>query len=250
MTDALPADRPRRLKEMWPRDVREAFRADPRLIVPVGACAPHGDHLPLGADSMIADRMADDLSRLSGVLRAPTVEYGVNAPHADPAAGSAGVRKKTLHRLLNDLLTSWEACGVREFVLLTAHAHDPHQEALATVVTSAARVRVVDAFTVDVRDLLAGQDEPMHADEVDTSLLLHLAPELVRSAGALDYMVERATLRRFRQGQTGAARLAATAVLGRPSLASAEKGRAIYERIIGRIAARVLDVPAERLASL
>jgi creatinine amidohydrolase len=118
------------------------------------------------------------------------------------------------------------------------------------VVTAAARVRVVDAFTVDVRDLLAGQDEPMHADEVDTSLLLHLAPELVHPAGALDYMVERPTLRRFRLGQTGGARLAATAVLGRPSLASAEKGRAIYERIVTRIAARVLDVPAERLATL
>ncbi|MDF1502660.1 creatininase family protein [Roseisolibacter sp. H3M3-2] len=249
MTDALPAARPRRLKEMWPQEVRAALDADPRLLVPVGACAPHGDHLPLGADTLIADRLADDLSRLSGVVRAPSVEYGVNAPHASPAAGSAGVRKKTLHRLLNDLLASWEACGVREFVLLTAHAHDPHQEALATVVTNVARVRVVDVFAVDVRDLLEGQDEPMHADEVDTSLLLHLAPELVRPEGALDYMVERATLRRFRQGH-GRGALSATAVLGRPSMASAAKGKALYERIVGRIATRVLDVPPERLTAL
>ncbi|MGZ8376587.1 MAG: creatininase family protein [Gemmatirosa sp.] len=250
MTDPLPAARPRRLKEMWPEDVRALLRADPRLLVPVGACEPHGRHLPLGCDTMIAERLADDLSRLSGVLRAPTVEYGVNAPHSEPAAGSAGLRKKTLHRLLNDLLAAWEACGVREFVLLTAHAHDPHQEALATVVTGGARVRVVDVFAVDVRDLLQGQDEPMHADEVDTSLLLHLAPELVQASRVEDYMVERATLRRFQQGRLKKHGGSALTVLGRPSLASAETGRAIYERIIARVATRVLDVPAERVAAV
>lgn len=228
--------------------MRAELRADPRLLVPVGACEPHGRHLPLGCDTIIAERLADDLSRLSGVLRAPTVEYGVNAPHADPAAGSAGLRKKTLHRLLNDLLASWEACGVREFVLLTAHAHDPHQEALATVVTAGARVRVVDLFGVDVSDLLLGQDEPMHADEVDTSLLLHLAPDLVRAERAEDYMVERATLRRFRLGRLKGPE-SSLSVLGRPTLASADTGRALYERIIGRVATRVLDVPAERVAA-
>jgi creatinine amidohydrolase len=233
---------------MWPEEVSAVLRRDPRLLIPVGACEPHGPHLPLGTDTVIVERLADDLSHLSGVLRAPTVEFGVNAPHEDPAAGSAGVRKKTLHRLLNDLLTSWEACGVREFVLLTAHAHDPHQEALATVITAAARVRVVDAFAVELRDLLTGQDEPMHADEVDTSLLLHLAPGLVHPDGASDYMVERATLRRFRQGRLrGEGRLPATAVLGRPALASAATGRALYTRILGRIATRVLDVPVERV---
>ena len=249
MTDPLPAARPRRLKDMWPEDVRALLRDDPRLLVPVGACEPHGRHLPLGCDTIIAERLADDLSRLSGVLRAPTVEYGVNAPHGDPAAGSAGVRKKTLHRLLNDLLASWEACGVREFVLLTAHAHDPHQEALATVVTGGARVRVVDVFAVDVHDLLHGQDEPMHADEVDTSLLLHLAPDLVRADRAEDYMVERAALRRFRQGRLKEHGGSALTVLGRPTLASEATGRALYHRIVGRVATRVLDVPHERVAA-
>lgn len=247
MTDPLPAARPRRLKEMWPADVDAVLRSDPRLLVPVGACEPHGPHLPMGCDTLIVERLADDLSRLSGVLRAPTVEYGVNAPHRAPARGTAGVRKKTLHRLLNDLLGSWEGCGVREFVLLTAHAFDAHQEALATVITTTARVRVVDVFAVDLRDLLEGQDEPMHADEVDTSLLLHLAPELVHPAGAEDYMIGRPALRRLRQGRFGAGR-AATGSYGRPSLASAAKGRALYARILTRIAVRVLEVPLETIA--
>src|SRR3712207_7184236 len=76
----------------------------------------------------------------------------------------------SLHRLLNDLLDAWEDTGIYEFILLTAHGHDPHQEALATVITTDARVRVVDIFAIDVADLLEGQTEPMHGDEVDTSI--------------------------------------------------------------------------------
>jgi creatinine amidohydrolase len=246
MTVSLPAGAPRRLKEMWPAEVAAVLRADSRLLVPVGATEAHGAHLPFGCDTLIVERLADDLSAQTGILRAPTLEYGVNAPHQTPPIGGAGARKKTLHRLLNDLLAAWEGGGVTEFVLLTAHAHDPHQEALATVVTAAARVRVVDVFAVDVSDLLDGQHGPMHGDEVDTSLLLHLAPALVRLDRATDYMVERETLRRFRQRRLPAP--PTTTSVGRPSRASAEKGRLIYERILSRIATRVLGVELPTVA--
>ena len=241
MTVPLPAAAPRRLKELTPSVVAACLAADPRLLVPVGTCEAHGPHLPFGTDSIIADRLADDLSALTGVLRAPTVEYGVNAPAVRTPPGSVTVRKKTLHRLLNDLIATWEQCGVDEVVLLTAHRHDPHQEALATVIPARARVRVVDVFAIGLADLLDGQLEPMHGDEVDTSLLLHLAPALVRPADAADYMVERETLRRVRQGRRPRP-AGGDGTLGRPSLASAEKGARIYERLVTRIAARVLGV--------
>jgi creatinine amidohydrolase len=242
MTPALPAGRPRRLKEMTPPEVARILADDPRLLVPVGSHEPHGDHLPFGCDTIIVERLADDLSAEFGVLRAPTVEYGVNGPSRTPVLGSAGLRKKTLHRLLNDLLAAWESCGVDQFILLTSHAFDPHQEALATVITARARVRVVDLFAVELGDLLEGQLEPMHGDEVDTSLLLHLAPELVHTDAAQDYMVERGALRRFRRS-SGGTRRGPTGTLGRPSLASAAKGKLLYDRIRSRIAARVLGDP-------
>ena len=182
---------PRRLKLMHPSDVADAIQLDPRLIVPVGTCEQHGPHMPLGADSIIVERLADDLSIESGVLVAPTVEYGVNVITERGYAGNASLRKKTLHRVLNDLIDTWESTGIREFILLTSHEHDPHLEALSTVITSGARVRVVDVLSVDFSDLLDGQDEPMHGDEVDTSLLLYVAPELVDQSRAQDYMMSR-----------------------------------------------------------
>ena len=238
--------RPRRLKELHPPEVAALLAADPRLIVPVGTCEQHGPHLPFGCDTIIVERLADDLSARFGVLRAPAVEYGVNTPVEREIPGNATVRKKTLHRMLNDLVGAWEDGGVRQFILLTAHRYDPHQEALATVITTRARIRVVDIFAVDIADLLEGQSEPMHGDEVDTSLLLHIAPDLVRMDAAEDYMVPREVLRRFRRGQL---RLppGGPGSLGRARLATAAKGQLIYERILDRIAGRVFDVPAMSL---
>ncbi len=233
---------PRRLKLMHPAEIAEAILRDPRLIVPVGTCEQHGPHMPLGADSIIVERLANDLSVESGVLVAPTVEYGVNVVTERGFAGNASLRKKTLHRVLNDLIDTWESTGIREFILLTSHEHDPHLEALSTVITSGARVRVVDVLSVDFSDLLEGQTEPMHGDEVDTSLMLYLAPELVDQGRAQDYMMSREEVRRYRRGWLRVPR-ASPGSIGRPSLASSEKGRAIYQRIYTRIRDRIFVAP-------
>ena len=233
---------PHRIKEMRPDDIATTLRRDGRLIVPVGTCEQHGRHMPLGADTLIVERLADDLSAEFGILCAPTIEYGVNGDTDCGFAGNASVRKKTLHRMLNDLLHTWESTGVKEFILLTAHEHDPHQEALATVITTAARVRVVDIFGVDVRAHLEGQAEPMHGDEVDTSLLLHLAPHLVDMSLAEDYMMSRDELRQYRRGWLRIPGKSSGSI-GRPTLATAEKGAAIYQRIREIVRARVFVAP-------
>ena len=157
-------------------------------------------------------------------------------------AGNASLRKKTLHRMLNDLLDTWESTGLREFILLTAHEHDPHQEALATVITTEARVRVVDIFSVSLREFLEGQAEPMHGDEVDTSLMLFIAPHLVRMDLAEDYMMSRDELRRYRRGWL---RIPAgsSGSIGRPRLATAAKGAAIYACIRAKVRDRVFVAP-------
>lgn len=245
MTASLPAAgaSPRLLKDMIPAAVSAIMAADPRLIVPVGTCEQHGPHLPMGTATIIAERLADDLSAAFGVIRAPTIEYGVNVATERDFPGNASMRKKTLHRMLNDLLATWESSGFREFILVTAHDHDPQQEALATVITKLSRVRVVDIFAIPLDDLLEGQFGHMHGGEVDTSLMLYLAPQLVHMDLAVDQMVPREQLRRYRRGRLRVTKESAGSI-GRPTLASAEKGRAIYQRLYDRIAERIFLTPA------
>jgi creatinine amidohydrolase len=224
--------------------VRAALERDARLLIPVGTCEQHGPHLPLGCDTLIVERLADDLSAGLGILRAPTVEYGVNTATPRPFPGNASVRRKTLHRWMNDLIGSWEASGVREFVILTAHGHDPHQEALSTLRTRHARISTVDIFALDFTSELEDAAGPVHGGELDTSLMLYLAPELVSMDVAEDFP----TPPRLRSSYQRHARTSLPArspgSLGRPSLANISKGELLYKMIYQRIATRVLGAAA------
>ena len=231
--------RPLHLKLLVPEEIRAQLARDPRLLIPVGTCEQHGPHLPLGCDTLIVERLADDLSAEFQVLRAPTVEYGVNTATRRPYPGNATVRRKTLHRWMNDLLGSWEQSGVEQFIILTAHGHDPHQEALSTLRTTRARVFTVDVFALDLSDQLLDAESPMHGGELDTSLLLYLAPELARMDMAQDFLPP-GNAARHKRGLTKPLPALSPGSLGRPTLATAEKGERIYKIIRERIASRVL----------
>jgi creatinine amidohydrolase len=197
---------------MTPLAVRDRLRDRPTLLLPVGTTEQHGPHLPLGCDSIIVERLADDLSVAAGIPRAPVLEYGVQAP-THPLPGGAALRRKTLHRVMNELIESWECgAGVREFLILTAQADDSHLEALSTIRTAEASVVVLDVFALEFGDRLTTQRPKAAGGELDTSLLLFLCPELV-AADAVPPAL----------------------------LASAIKGEALYRFILDRLTQRLLS---------
>lgn len=224
-------------------DVAAHLARDPRLIIPAGALEQHGPHLPLGSNVLIARHIAGNLSREFHVLRAPTVHYGVNVASDRAYAGTASLIQKTLHRVMNELLAAWEAQGIREFIIITAHRHEPHLDALATLVTRQARVRVLSIWDVDLSDLLEGQPGPLHAGEAETSLMLHLYPSLVRMDRARDFDLPDDAFRRYVRDQLPSPPPGGAGVVGRPTLATAEKGAAIYQRILTAIQ-RAVFLPA------
>ena len=172
--------RPLRLKELTPVRAAQVLSAMPRLIVPAGTLEARGPHLPLGCDTLILERLTDDLSTVTGIPRAPALEYGVHATREEPEPGTAALTRKTLHRAINELIAIWEElAGVRDTLIVTAHAADQHLEALSTIRT-VGRVRVVDILGIpSLPQLREVQTGPWHGGEVDTSLMLHLAPDLV-----------------------------------------------------------------------
>lgn len=194
---------PWRLKELTPSKVAERLASRPTILVPAGTTEPHGAALPLGCDTLIVEAVADELSARFGVIRAPAVEYGVGSTRL-PGRGAAPLRRKTLHRVMNELVHAWEQSGFREFIVLTAEGNDAHLEALSSIVVGQARLVAVDLFAMDFGDLLELPDRDPHGSELDTSLVLHLAPHLVqptqplpagasaaRGAALFDFIVER-----------------------------------------------------------
>jgi creatinine amidohydrolase len=217
-------------------DVAAHLATDPRLLIPVGALEQHGPHLPLGANVLMARRLTVDLSETHGVLRAPTLYYGVNVQAERAYAGTAMLMQKTLHRAVNELLDAWESQGIREFIFITAHRHEPHLDALASLVTAGARVRVVSIWDVGIGDLLEAQPGPLHGCEAETSVMLHLYPELVRMERARDFELSEHEFNRYIAGRLPAPPPGGAGVVGRPTVATAAKGARIYERLL-----RVID---------
>lgn len=213
----------------WPEVARRLAR-DPRLVLPVGALEQHGPHLPLGTNTLIAEAVAERLCAELSILRAPTFSYGVNLDESQRFPGTAGLRRKTLHRALNELLACWEDHGVTEFVVLTAHRSDRHLDALLLALSSTSRTTVFDLLAIDVGDLLQRDAGPTHAGELETSLLLHLAPERVLLSAVEDAPADARAMKRYGQGRTATPPVGSRGVVGRPSTATADTGEAILRR--------------------
>jgi creatinine amidohydrolase/Fe(II)-dependent formamide hydrolase-like protein len=141
---------------------------------------------------------------------------------------------------MNELIESWEeGAGVREFMILTAQASEAHLEALSTIRTDEATVQVIDVFDLDFGPLLDQPGAPIQGGELDTSLLLYLAPELVRMDLALDFTLTPKMLARYRPGHSRRLPEGSPGSVGYPSLASAQKGEVLYKFILDRISSHL-----------
>jgi len=169
------------------------------------------------------------------MLRAPTFSYGVPLP-GGPFAGRAGLGRKTLHRAVNELLAQWEDHGISDFSIITAHRYEPHLEALLMALTASAEHNVFDLYGIDTSDLLESDPEHEHGGELETSLLLHLAPDCVHLDGAADFVVEARRLRKYTSGRVPTPPPESRGVVGSPGLATPEKGRLVFERYVDTIA--------------
>ncbi|MBT8403995.1 MAG: creatininase family protein [Gemmatimonadetes bacterium] len=210
----------------WPA-VRRGLARDPRLLLAVGSLEQHGPHLPLATGTLIAEHVVRELSTRLGLLHAPAFDYGVNLPGSHRFPGTAGLRRKTLHRAVNELFSSWEDHGVTEFVVVTASRSEPHIDALLMALTSDARTTVIDLFSLDLSRHRPGDPEPEHAGEVETSIMLHLRPDLVRTEAVHDAPPAERAVRRYVGGRPLTPPEASGGVIGHPSRASAERGAAI-----------------------
>jgi creatinine amidohydrolase/Fe(II)-dependent formamide hydrolase-like protein len=144
---------------------------------------------------------------------------------------------------MNELIESWEeGAGVREFVILTAQASEAHLEALSTIRTDQATVQVMDVFSLDFGPLLERPGAPIQGGELDTSLLLFLAPETVHMDLARDFAITPEMLGRYRPGHSRRLPAGSPGSVGFPSLASAQKGELLYRFILDRISS-CLTVP-------
>ena len=190
------------------------------VLVPVGSVEQHGPHLPLDTDTRIAAAVAAGAAaRLGyGVLVAPAVEFGSAGEH-EAFPGTVSIGADALRGVLVELGRSAGRWARR---LVFVNGHGGNVEVLRAA---------VELLRVEGRDARwygcappAGFPRDAHAGRAETSIMLAVAPELVRSERAEPGNVEplSSLLPALRSG--GVRTASANGVLGDPTGASAEEG--------------------------
>lgn len=164
------------------RDVRDARKS--AAIIPVGCIEAHGDHLPLGTDTVIAEELALRVAERCSAVALPPIAYGY-AYTMSRYAGTLSVSPDALRLMLFDVLHGAYRNGFRRVLVLNGHGGNDGaiKEAIEHFADLHSDARIAWANWWKIREL--GLDVG-HADESETSLMLALRPELVQMRHARD----------------------------------------------------------------
>jgi len=206
-------------------------------IIAIGSVERHGDHLPLGTDTIVAQWIAEKVAEKVEADLYPPIWYG-SCRGLRRFSGTIDVDEEALSKFLESVLSEIARQGYKLIVVVNGHGGNSH------VVRVVAR-RVAYTYNIGVlvvdwwRDLAPQVREklfayPGHAGEDETSIMLYLHPESVDLDQVSDHTPSLPTLSLYSPKMDE--KLYPHAVLGKASLASAEKGRIWLEAMVEHLA--------------
>ncbi|SHJ90319.1 creatinine amidohydrolase [Pseudonocardia thermophila] len=176
----------------WP-EVADRLAGGATVVLPCGATEQHGPHLPLDVDTRHAAELASRLAqRHANCLAAPVVPIGVSSHHM-PFAGTLSISEPTFLQVVRETVGSLRAHGAERICVFSAHIGNFAALAKYSAELSEQEKEKVTVFSD--RDAFIGvwqetvarrtgtaDNVGAHADVAETSIMLALAPEAVRTA--------------------------------------------------------------------
>lgn len=194
----------------------------PLVLVPVGSTEQHGPHLPLETDTLIATSVCRRLAEALGGYVAPAIGIGASGEHQG-FPGVVSIGSDALRTVLVELVRSLSHWAGR---VVLVNGHGGNVEAVASAVDQL----LGEGQRVQWVPCTAPGDA--HAGRTETSIMLHLAPWLVRP-----HKAERGNTRPIADllpelRAHGVLALAPNGVLGDPTSASAAEGEGLFEQMV------------------
>jgi creatinine amidohydrolase len=205
----------------------ERHRGAHVAVLPIGSFEQHGSYLPLITDTAIAATISRELAAEYALFQLPPVTISCSHEHS-AWPGTVSISARTLFSVITDITQSLKQSGISKVVLINGHGGN---YVLSNIVQEANVSGKHMALFPAAEDWKAARSaaqletsthEDMHAGEIETSILLHAHPELVRDG----YESADWTANDRRHLLTnGMAAYTPSGVIGRPSLGSADKGK-------------------------
>lgn len=229
----------------WP-EINAAVADQRCVILPTGATEQHGRHLPLDVDAFLCRSVCLEAGRRAPdrVLVLPPVPYGLNLHHID-FPGTVHIEPETFVAFCVDITKSVAYHGFRRILVVNGHgSNTPLVDLVArkTVLATPALCAAVNYFTLarEAFEAVRETEVVAHADEMETSLYLHLAPDRVQMDRAVSgddvpgrFLSSDSTPDRPARFSDYWGRWTSDGVHGDPTAATAEKGKLIFEAAVG-----------------
>jgi creatinine amidohydrolase len=230
------------------------LRAQPPnvVVMPFAATEPHGNHLPYATDvyetAAIADR-ACELAREQGgrVVTLPTIPFGVQTSQQTyPLA--MNLNPSTLSQIISDLTESLDNSGIEKAVILNGHGGNDFYMHLKELFDKRKVFLVQVNWFAMCRNLANELFTPGgdHANDMETSLVLHLRPELVNMSEAGTQPTAKFRLPAMQAGWARAPRpwhkYTEDSGAGDPRAATAEKGARFFEAVTHELATFLVEL--------
>jgi creatinine amidohydrolase len=220
------------------------------VLVPLGArLKEHGLHLPLNNDWRLAEYLAKRVLDEVPVAAVPTLPYGYYPAFAE-YPGSVSLRLETCRDVVVDVCRSLAPFGPKKFYVLntgisTLRALEPARGILGK---DGLRLDYTDLTTAiaDVEAKVRTQEAGTHADEIETSMMLYIAPETVDlSAAQKDVHPDKGPGGLTRDPNAARGVYSPTGAWGDPTLATREKGRVLVEALVAHLVTSIGRFQAE-----
>jgi creatinine amidohydrolase len=223
------------LEDLTWRQAEELLRPGTTVVIPIGAaCKEHGPHLKLKNDWLLAEYFKREILKSAEVVVAPTVSY-----HYYPAfleyPGSISLRLETARDLMVDICRSLTRYGPRKFYGLNTGVSTMRPLALGADLLAAEGIalRYTDILklTEQVESKIKQEEGGTHANEIETSMMLFIAPETVEMGAAVKDYHPSAT-GGLTRSPSGEGSYSASGIYGDPTLATLRKGKIVVEAVI------------------
>jgi creatinine amidohydrolase len=232
-----------RLGDMpWP-EAEKVLAPDRVVVLPLGAGSKeHGPHLLLANDQLMADALAARVLQARPVAMLPTLTYGFYPAFLE-YPGSVSLSADTQRDVVMQICRSIARYGPRRFYVLNTGVSTarPLKAAAESLAAEGILMRFTDIIGAAkaAEDAVRQQKAGTHADEIETSTMLYLAPGSVHMEKAVaDGMTERAgALTRDVSSPTG--HVSPSGVFGDPTLADWHKGERIANAIVTAVVADI-----------
>ncbi len=223
-------------------------------ILPIGAAAKqHGFHLPLNTDRIQAEWLAARIAERIDALIWPTVTYG-HYPAFVEYAGSSNLSAPVFESLIHEIAAGIVGHGCRAVLLLNTGI-----STLAPVDRALARLANPNVLHLRIHDgpryrraagQLAEQSHGSHADELETSLMLALAPQLVDlSRAEASPAVRYDSPGRLTPSDAASPNYSRSGSYGDPTLATRAKGEVLLAALLDDLAEAAAAFPAGKVSS-